>query len=70
MTGSYVTHTPSPMDFLRTILGRPENEKPFLLLVTGFPAAEVREGTFFGPRQYHAAGGLGRGSPLGRSRQG
>lgn len=38
-----LTHTPSPMKFLGDILERPENEKPFLLLVTGFPAdgAEV-----------------------------
>jgi iodotyrosine deiodinase len=34
-----LTHTPSPMGFLREILGRPENEKPFLLLPVGFPAA-------------------------------
>jgi len=27
------------MAFLREILGRPENERPFLLLVVGFPAA-------------------------------
>lgn len=33
-----LTHTPSPMEFLRTILERPANEKPFLLLVTGYPA--------------------------------
>lgn len=33
-----LTHTPSPMGFLRTLLGRPENERPFLLLVTGHPA--------------------------------
>lgn len=32
-----LTHTPSPMGFLRDILGRPLHEKPFLLLVTGFP---------------------------------
>lgn len=37
-----LTHTPSPMEFLRTILGRPENEKPFLLLVTGYPAGNAR----------------------------
>jgi nitroreductase len=38
-----LTHTPSPMKFLGDILERPENEKPFLLLVTGFPSdgAEV-----------------------------
>ncbi|MFT5994109.1 MAG: iodotyrosine deiodinase [Bradymonadia bacterium] len=30
-----LTHTPSPMDFLRTTLGRPENERAFVLIVTG-----------------------------------
>ena len=34
-----LTHTPSPMGFLNGILGRPKNERPFLLLVVGFPAA-------------------------------
>jgi len=33
-----LTHTPSPMGFLNEILGRPKNERPFLLLVTGYPA--------------------------------
>lgn len=33
-----LTHTPSPMNFLNQILGRPENEKPFLILVVGYPA--------------------------------
>ncbi len=33
-----LTHTPSPMSFLRTVLDRPEHEKPFLLLVAGYPA--------------------------------
>lgn len=33
-----LTHTPSPMKFLNAILGRPEDEKPFLLLVVGYPA--------------------------------
>lgn len=32
-----LTHTPSPMGFLNQILKRPKNEKPFLLLVVGFP---------------------------------
>jgi iodotyrosine deiodinase len=32
------THTPSPMGFLREILGRPGNERPYLLLVVGYPA--------------------------------
>lgn len=34
-----LTHTPSPMKFLNEILGRPNSERPFLLLVTGYPAA-------------------------------
>lgn len=33
-----LTHTPSPMSFLKTMLGRPPNERPFLLLVVGYPA--------------------------------
>jgi iodotyrosine deiodinase len=36
-----LTHTPSPMGFLRELLGRPENEKAFLLMPVGFPAAEA-----------------------------
>lgn len=38
-----LTHTPSPMGFLREVLDRPCHERPFLLLVAGFPAenAEV-----------------------------
>ena len=32
-----LTHTPSPMTFLNKILKRPINEKPFLLLIVGFP---------------------------------
>jgi len=33
-----LTHTPSPMDFLNRILNRPDNERPFLILVVGYPA--------------------------------
>ena len=32
-----LTHTPSPMTFLNKTLNRPINEKPFVLLVVGFP---------------------------------
>jgi hypothetical protein len=32
-----LTYTPSPMGFLARILGRPANERPFLLLVAGYP---------------------------------
>jgi nitroreductase len=33
-----LTHTPSPMSFLSEILDRPENERPYLILVAGYPA--------------------------------
>ena len=36
-----LTHTPSPMNFLNQILGRPPNERPMLILVTGYPAADA-----------------------------
>ncbi len=36
-----LTHTPSPMSFLNEILDRPKSERPFLLLVTGYPAENV-----------------------------
>ena len=36
-----LTHTPSPMKFLNEILGRPKTERPFLLLVTGYPADDA-----------------------------
>ena len=37
-----LTHTPSPMKFLNEILDRPVSERPFLLLVAGYPAADAR----------------------------
>ena len=37
-----LTHTPSPMKFLNEILGRPTSERPFLLLVAGYPADDAR----------------------------
>ncbi len=37
-----LTHTPSPMGFLNEILDRPTNERPFVLLVVGYPAADAR----------------------------
>ena len=36
-----LTHTPSPMKFLNEILGRPTSERPFLLLVVGYPADDA-----------------------------
>lgn len=37
-----LTHTPSPMGFLRDICGRPSTEKPVMIVVTGLPAAGAR----------------------------
>lgn len=37
-----LTHTPSPMGFLATILNRPANERPFLLIPVGYPEKEAR----------------------------
>ena len=34
-----LTHTPSPMGFLREVLGRPANERPYLVIPVGFPSA-------------------------------
>ena len=36
-----LTHTPSPMGFLNEILGRPKNERAFLILVVGYPEADA-----------------------------
>ena len=36
-----LTHTPSPMRFLNQILDRPNRERPFLLLVVGYPSASA-----------------------------
>jgi iodotyrosine deiodinase len=38
-----LTHSPSPMGFLKELLERPENERPFVLMPVGYPAegAEV-----------------------------
>ena len=37
-----LTHTPSPMGFMNSILKRPRNERPFLLLVAGYPAQDAQ----------------------------
>jgi iodotyrosine deiodinase len=37
-----LTHTPSPMGFLNAMLNRPSDERPFLLLVTGYPAEDAQ----------------------------
>lgn len=37
-----LTHTPSPMGFLREILERPENERPFVLIPVGYPAENAQ----------------------------
>jgi iodotyrosine deiodinase len=36
-----LTHTPSPMNFLKSILKRPDNERPYLLLPVGYAADET-----------------------------
>ncbi len=36
-----LTHTPSPMGFLNEMLARPSNERPYLVLVVGYPAADA-----------------------------
>jgi iodotyrosine deiodinase len=36
-----LTHTPSPMGFLREALGRPENERAYVLIPVGYPAADA-----------------------------
>lgn len=37
-----LVHTPNPMAFLNQICGRPETEKPFLILVAGYPAGDAQ----------------------------
>ena len=37
-----LTHTPSPMNFLNRLLNRPINERPFLILVVGYPAEDAQ----------------------------
>ncbi|MDQ7980978.1 nitroreductase family protein [Paraburkholderia sp. SARCC-3016] len=46
-----LTHTPSPMGFLNEICQRPATEKPFLLLVTGFPADDCQVPRFGGVKK-------------------
>jgi len=36
-----LTHTPSPMRFLNELLGRPKHERPYLILVAGYPGADA-----------------------------
>ncbi len=37
-----LTHTPSPMGFLREVLGRPDHEEAMLVMPVGYPASEAR----------------------------
>jgi iodotyrosine deiodinase len=37
-----LTHTPSPMGFLRDLCGRPDHEKPLMIVVAGLPSADAR----------------------------
>ena len=36
-----LTHTPSPMGFLRDLLDRPENERPYVLIPVGYPVSDA-----------------------------
>ena len=36
-----LVHTPNPMNFLNGLCGRPDTEKPFLILVVGYPAVDA-----------------------------
>lgn len=46
-----LTHTPSPMNFLSRLCGRPDEEKPFLLLVVGYPAEGCQVPVFGGVKK-------------------
>jgi iodotyrosine deiodinase len=37
-----LTHTPSPMKFLREVLDRPEHERPFMMIPMGYPADDCK----------------------------
>ncbi len=37
-----LTHTPSPLNFLQHILGRPKNERPYLLIPVGYPTEDAK----------------------------
>jgi len=45
-----LTHTPSPMNFLNEICERPDSEKPYLLLVCGYPETDCKVPEFGGTR--------------------
>ena len=47
-----LTHTPSPMTFLNKILSRPSNEKPFVLLVVGYPDKKAKIPKFAKEKKY------------------
>lgn len=36
-----LTHTPAPMNFLRDLLNRPSNERPYILFPMGYPAEDA-----------------------------
>jgi len=40
--GLEVIHTPSPMDFLKKVLDRPDHKRPFLLIPVGYPARNAK----------------------------
>ena len=36
-----LTHTPKPMSFLSKICDRPDDERPYMLIIAGYPAADA-----------------------------
>ena len=64
-----LTHTPSPMGFLNDILGRPGNEKPFILFPVGYPADPAPAGRRRGPRHDGPYGTAVVQHPQGRRQQ-
>ena len=64
-----LTHTPSPMNFLRELLGRPINEKPFLLMPVGYPAPDclvpdIRKKPLIAALQWNRGGNAGAAPAL------
>ncbi|WP_374633273.1 nitroreductase family protein [Ferrovibrio sp.] len=46
-----LTHTPSPMNFLNRLCQRPEHEKPYILLVAGYPAKDAQVPVYGGRKK-------------------
>jgi nitroreductase len=62
-----LTHTPSPMGFLSTLLERPANERALMLIVTGYPAADAHVPALQRKRLEEYVTGLQDAPPIPRS---